>query len=530
VLAAVLVVMAAVCAHAEGEGQADLDKATEAKLNASTISDLAEIVQLTDSALKKGLDAGNTEFAKKLLASTLLLRARETGKQLRSGTGSAEDFLQKRDFALADLERAVVLDPKQPETYLLIAQLNLLPQGNIKRAKEAIDKALELGLEEPESHAKALLLRASLEQDPEKKLADLNEAVRLAPEEVSAIRARGLLLADLDKLEPALADLDKATQLDTDDGPTFEAKAVVLARLKKFSEALAALDKAQQLSPQSPSPLLQRARVHSAQEKYDAALDDVNQALAKSPDNVMALLMRSGIYESKNDRAKALADIDEVLKLKPDLIIAIRTRAALLAEDKRLDEAIAELQKIYQADSKDKLTLMSLAVLYTMQDRTDEAIRAYTAILDESPNEWDAMRGRGDVYLNHGRQAEAIADYERALKLQPKDYGILNNLAWVLATSPDAKIRNGKRALELAKVAADVTEYKLAYILSTLAAAYAESGDLPSAIKWSTKAVELSDKEHAEALKKELESYKAGKPWRELISGDVKKEQAEPKK
>jgi tetratricopeptide (TPR) repeat protein len=140
------------------------------------------------------------------------------------------------------------------------------------------------------------------------------------------------------------------------------------------------------------------------------------------------------------------------------------------------------------------------------------------------------MRGRGDVYLNHGRQAEAIADYERALKLQPKDYGILNNLAWVLATSPDAKIRNGKRALELAKVAADVTEYKLAYILSTLAAAYAESGDLPSAIKWSTKAVELSDKEHAEALKKELESYKAGKPWRELISGDVKKEQAEPKK
>jgi tetratricopeptide (TPR) repeat protein len=501
VLAAVLVVMAAVCAHAEGEGQADLDKATEAKLNASTISDLAEIVQLTDSALKKGLDAGNTEFAKKLLASTLLLRARETGKQLRSGTGSAEDFLQKRDFALADLERAVVLDPKQPETYLLIAQLNLLPQGNIKRAKEAIDKALELGLEEPESHAKALLLRASLEQDPEKKLADLNEAVRLAPEEVSAIRARGLLLADLDKLEPALADLDKATQLDTDDGPTFEAKAVVLARLKKFSEALAALDKAQQLSPQSPSPLLQRARVHSAQEKYDAALDDVNQA-----------------------------DIDEVLKLKPDLIIAIRTRAALLAEDKRLDEAIAELQKIYQADSKDKLTLMSLAVLYTMQDRTDEAIRAYTAILDESPNEWDAMRGRGDVYLNHGRQAEAIADYERALKLQPKDYGILNNLAWVLATSPDAKIRNGKRALELAKVAADVTEYKLAYILSTLAAAYAESGDLPSAIKWSTKAVELSDKEHAEALKKELESYKAGKPWRELISGDVKKEQAEPKK
>ena len=121
-----------------------------------------------------------------------------------------------------------------------------------------------------------------------------------------------------------------------------------------------------------------------------------------------------------------------------------------------------------------------------------------------------------DAYLNLGKQAEAIADYEKAIKLEPKEEGVLNNLAWVLATSPDAKLRDGKRAIQLATQACELSDYKLAYILSTLAAAYAESGDFQKAIQWSSKAVEIGDKDHDTSLKKELESYKAGKPWREL--------------
>jgi hypothetical protein len=102
--------------------------------------------------------------------------------------------------------------------------------------------------------------------------------------------------------------------------------------------------------------------------------------------------------------------------------------------------------------------------------------------------------------------------------LRPKDHGILNNLAWILATSPDAKLRDGRRAVRLATTVCEATDYKLAYILSTLAAACAEAGDFPSAVKWSTKAVQIGDQRHGESLKKELESYKAHKPWRELLS------------
>ena len=122
--------------------------------------------------------------------------------------------------------------------------------------------------------------------------------------------------------------------------------------------------------------------------------------------------------------------------------------------------------------------------------------------------------------MNLGRRAEALADYDKCLALQPKDMTVLNNLAWLLATAPEANLRDGKRAVLLATQACRMTGYKKDFMLSTLAAAYAESGDFDNAVKWSSKAVELGaeNKEYGASLKKELASYQAKKPWREPSS------------
>ncbi|MEX2026759.1 MAG: hypothetical protein WEH44_05650, partial [Pirellulaceae bacterium] len=110
-----------------------------------------------------------------------------------------------------------------------------------------------------------------------------------------------------------------------------------------------------------------------------------------------------------------------------------------------------------------------------------------------------------------------IADYEKAMAIDPENTGVLNNLAWVMATSPEDGVRNAKRSIELATKACELTEYKQAHILSTLASGYAESGDWETALKWSSKAVEVGsdEAETIDQLKKELESYKEKKPWRE---------------
>ncbi len=104
-----------------------------------------------------------------------------------------------------------------------------------------------------------------------------------------------------------------------------------------------------------------------------------------------------------------------------------------------------------------------------------------------------------------------------------------------LCTSPTDGLRNAKRAIEVATKACELTDYKAAHILSTLAAAYAESGDMKTAIEWSEKAVKLAesqpdgDPETLKHLKEELESYKQGKPWRELMTApEPKGEQKKP--
>jgi tetratricopeptide (TPR) repeat protein len=121
-----------------------------------------------------------------------------------------------------------------------------------------------------------------------------------------------------------------------------------------------------------------------------------------------------------------------------------------------------------------------------------------------------------------------VNDYENALKVDPEDTGVLNNLAWVLATSTDDKVRNADRSIELGKKACELTKYEKPHILSTLAAGYAESGKWDEALKWSKKAVELGEGEVSEQLKQELESYEQKKPWREKQETEENTKPIEP--
>ncbi len=519
------VLLAAVAARAaESAGQADLDKAFDLKLKAKGFRELGEVIRHCESALQKGLDEDQQKFANQLLSSTLVERGVMVAGSIFDSDKPDLNWPQFRDYALTDLEKAGKIAPNQAEAFYAIARLQLLPGGDRKRARSALDQALEGSVDAPDLRAKILTLRSSLITDNKQRETDLDEAVRISPGDPTAILARGLLHADLGKLDAALADLDKAIELRPNHAQTYEAKALVLAQQKKYDQAILALDMASELEPRNPQPLLQKGRIHALQGNSDAALHELDRAVELAPDNVAALLLRSAVHEEKRDRQKAIDDVDRVLKLKPNLPLAVRLRSRLLAGDGKLETAVEELEKFRKENPQDVASLLQLAMLYSAQQSYDEAIAAYTDVLAREPQSFLALRGRGDALLGVGKHAEAIADYERAYKLQPKEPGLLNNFAWVLATSPDDKLRNGRRAITLATVAGEQTEFQQAHILSTLAAAYAESGDFAAAVKWSEKALAAGSDEQKEGLAKELESYKARQPWRERQLPEAKTE------
>lgn len=503
-------------ARAANEGQDDLDKATQAKINAKTLSDLSEVIRLCESALAKGLDEENARFAKELLASTLSQRGIDYSKMIFDSLPPDPRWPQYRRVALEDLEKAVKLDPTQAEAHLRIAQLNLLPDGDAKRAAEALDQAVKHSQSEPPLHAQALMLRAGQQTDLDKKLADLNEAVRVAPQDPAVLRARGAALAQTPKLAEALADFDLALKYEPKHAPTLEAKALVLAKMKKYDEALAVLDEVRKLDPKSVNPLVQRARVQAMKPDLQAALEELDAAHRQEPSHLAVLLLRATVYQELKQPEKALADLEKALALRPNFETAMRFRARLLAGEKKFEEAIAQVEELLKTEPDNTEAQLELALIFTANEQYERAIQIYSELIAKDASNALALRGRGDALLGLGKHAEAIADYEKAWKLQPKDPGLLNNFAWVLCTSPFDQLRNGKRALELATEACRLTDYKQAHILSTLGAAYAELGDFKTAMEWSQKAVAAGSPDQKEALLKELESYKAGKPFREL--------------
>jgi hypothetical protein len=93
-----------------------------------------------------------------------------------------------------------------------------------------------------------------------------------------------------------------------------------------------------------------------------------------------------------------------------------------------------------------------------------------------------------------GNFAEAFARNRLALKTQPDAPTLLNNLARMLATCPDASLRNGPEAVQFAEKACQLTHYNEMLPVSTLAAAYAEAGRFDDAIWIAQKACKLADK------------------------------------
>ncbi|MGL6194327.1 MAG: tetratricopeptide repeat protein [Thermoguttaceae bacterium] len=515
-----------------------LDQATEAKITASNLEDLARVIKLCDRAKKAGLSEENTEFCDQLKASTQMQRGFFIAKAITEGGAiSQPDWETLRFAALSDLEEAIKILPETPEAFFIIAQLNLLPNGDKDRGIAALDIAIEKASEDDlEMKTKAIMFKAILEEDKEKKLALFQSALELAEDSVPILIACGAAFADAGKYDEAINCITKARELDPENVMPIEISYEIYARQKKFDKALEMLDEIQKIKPDEFITLIEKARVLAQMNKLDEAIPLLDEARAKSPREPEILFIRAYIFMAKKEFEKAEKDIEALEQMSmPE---EAKTRVAKMKIDlyvtqDKYDEALNQLEKlIEEKDDKVDLTILK-ANIYASKKDNAKSLEIIEELLKLPKEEFkgreyfNALRTRGDAFLGIGNHYEAIKTYEKALEIDPEDTGVLNNLAWVLATSTIATFRDGEKALQYASKAAELTEYKQAHILSTLGAAYAERNDFENALKWAEKAVELAETDkidRIEDLKKEVESYKEKKPWREMIKDEDAKE------
>lgn len=520
------------------EGISDLDEAMVKKIDANTPQQLEEVAALVESAIAKGLDEENLAFANKMLGGISLQQAQSIIAQLIRG--QTRNATQLRDKAMELLEKAVASDPGLAEGHVMIAQLNVIPGGDPKRALEAASAAVEQLAGDPAKQSEAYLLRSALQTEKEARKADLDAAIKADPSSSKAMQARALFNLESGNLEAAVEDLKTLLAKDPNNTNAAVALSQTLIQLDRADDAVEMLNQAITNQPSTALYLI-RAELRRMQDKNEEAIADLDRAISMDSKNAAAYLMRGELKLRKDLIDEAREDIEQAMTLQPTAQ-GLLMRSLVAAQQQRFADAINDMKLLARNDPSNNAVALQLANYYQLDNRPRKAIEIASEIIESDSTNWQALRLRGDAYLSISEHAEAIEDYRAALKQPLSDLsvaeagptdmtkvarsGLTNNLSWVLATSPNDSVRNGEDALKYGIEASELTEYQEPHILSTLAAAYAEAGNFEKAIEWAEKAVELGetkDHQQIEQLRGELKSYREGKPWREEQSVDENK-------
>jgi tetratricopeptide (TPR) repeat protein len=246
----------------------------------------------------------------------------------------------------------------------------------------------------------------------------------------------------------------------------------------------------------------------------------IKQALEARPRNPEFQLAMAGLLHAKGQKEKAEEIFLQVLADHPDNVSAHRLYADFLSTLGKITEAekhyAAAVTKSTHPDVK---LLRSYAATLAHDGKSTEAIAQLKEALKLDPSHAQANFELAENLSQLGQTSEAVVHYELAIKSEPKLVAALNNVAWIFATDPDQKIRNGSRAIEFAERACQLTEWKEPFLMGTLAAGYAEAGRFTNAVAIAEKAcaVARSNKLEGVARRNEelMEMYRAGKPYHE---------------
>jgi protein O-mannosyl-transferase len=230
------------------------------------------------------------------------------------------------------------------------------------------------------------------------------------------------------------------------------------------------------------------------------------------------------------ERAKVFSTEENLMRdtlaKNPSATYAHNDLGVILAKRKDFAAAAAHFQSAVAADTNNAAAQLNLGQALMIAGNLSDAEKEFRAALAVKPYDVGAHKNYASLLRREGRNREAIFHYQVALRFQPdvaarldfasllyqtgdataavrqfqqalqtdtNNVGALNNLAWLLATSGDEKIRDGSNAVVYAERACALTGYHQAKITGTLAAAYAEAKRFPEAVSTGKLTVKLAN-------------------------------------
>ena len=156
---------------------------------------------------------------------------------------------------------------------------------------------------------------------------------------------------------------------------------------------------------------------------------------------------------------KAIVQYRQALRIKPNLAGVHNNLGDILLQKGDVDEAIVQYQQALQINPDSAKAHNSLGNALLKKGQVDEAIVEFQTALQINSEYADAHDNLGNILLQKGEVDEAIIHLQKTLQIRPDSLEVLNNLAWLLATGPNARMRDGVQAVQYAGRACELTHY-----------------------------------------------------------------------
>lgn len=209
---------------------------------------------------------------------------------------------------------------------------------------------------------------------------------------------------------------------------------------------------------------------------------------------------------------EAIAFFTELVRLDP-IAPAYGARGIVSYNRKDYDAAIADFSESIRLNPAEAAYHNSRGLCWNHKREWDRAIADFNEAIRLAPT-YRMYNNRGQAWAGKKNYERALADFDEAIRLEPRYVTACQNAALLRATCPDARYRDGARAVRDATTACKLNSWQDAAQLQILAAAHAEAGDFVEAVKWQEKALGLVPASQTDELQKRLALYLAGKPFR----------------
>jgi len=220
--------------------------------------------------------------------------------------------------------------------------------------------------------------------------------------------------------------------------------------------------------------------------------------------------------------AGAEAECRVAMQIAPGRPLLLGLMGDIQRRQGKLDEAAKTLRSALDKDPQFSEAHLPLGQILLQQNKATEAAAQFDMMIQAQPGDAEAHWWRGNAFLAQGNGGEAAREYVQAINLQPNFPNALNDLAWLLATDPQQRVRNAAQAVKLAEKACILTRGTQPQMLGTLAAAYAAAGRWDDAVATAQKAHDVAEKLGDKALAaqnlKLKELYRGRHPYTEKPS------------